>query len=113
MLENRIMQVFAYSTLSRLEFASRLGISNAVLSHISSGRNKAGMDLVLGVLTHFPEIDPEWLLLGKGEMLKKENSSRLQLWKDELFNQIEKMKIAQQDLSVKLQELESKVKELE
>lgn len=75
MLEIRILEVFKQSQLSRAEFAQALGISNAVLSHISSGRNKPSLDLVLALLDKFKDINPEWLLLGNGPMLRKDLAS--------------------------------------
>ena len=39
-----------------------------MLTHISSGRNKPGLDLITKILSRFPEISPDWLLLGEGEM---------------------------------------------
>ena len=75
MLEIRILEVFKHSQMSRVEFAQALGISNAVLSHISSGRNKPSLDLVLALLDKFKEIHPEWLLLGNGPMLRKDIES--------------------------------------
>jgi transcriptional regulator with XRE-family HTH domain len=69
MLEKRILEVFQYSKLSRQEFADKLKISNAVISHISSGRNKASMELIVNLLNSFPEIDTNWLIKGEGNML--------------------------------------------
>lgn len=113
MLENRIMQVFAYSNLSRLEFASRLGISNAVLSHISSGRNKASIDLVMGILTHFPEISSDWLLLEKGEMLRQDNARKLNLWKGQTLEDLNRIKQSHHDLQQQIIQLESTIMKLE
>jgi transcriptional regulator with XRE-family HTH domain len=64
----RFMDVFAYSGLSRLEFADRLKISPAVLSHISSGRNQPSLDLILALRRAYPEVSLDWLLLGAGSM---------------------------------------------
>lgn len=74
MLEKRILEVFQYSRLSRLEFADKLKISNAVISHISSGRNKASMELIVNLLNSFPEIDTNWLIKGEGNMLGGEDA---------------------------------------
>lgn len=60
--------------MSRTDFAAKLGISNAVLSHIASGRNKASLDFVIAILTKFPDISPDWLLLGRGEMKRGERN---------------------------------------
>ncbi len=107
------MQVFAHSTLSRIEFANRLGISNAVLSHISSGRNKAGMELVMGVLHHFPEISTEWLLFGKGHMLQSANATKTIMVKNELMNQINNLKQLHNSIAEQIKAIEEKLNELE
>lgn len=62
------MDVFGNSGLTRQEFADRLKISPAVLSHISSGRNQPSLDLILSLLQAYPDISPDWMLMGKGSM---------------------------------------------
>lgn len=66
------MEVFAYSGLSRLEFAERLKVSPAVLSHISSGRNQPSLDLILALRRAYPEISLDWMLLGTGSMKRSQ-----------------------------------------
>jgi hypothetical protein len=41
------------------------------VSHVLSGRNKPSLDFILKILTSYPEINPEWMLFGKGSMIKK------------------------------------------
>ena len=48
-------------------------MSTATLSHIASGRNKPSLDLVLSILTKQPNVNAEWLLFGRGSMLKKQH----------------------------------------
>ena len=101
MLEIRILEVFNYSQLSRLDFANKIGISNAVLSHLSSGRNKASTDLIISVLTNFEDISPEWLLFGQGDMLKSQKGQNINSIKHDLLyriDQIEKKKRELEDL---------------
>lgn len=109
MLETRILEVFAESGLSRQEFASRIGISNAVMSHISSGRNKASMDLVHSILTHFPDISPDWLLLGLGQMKRSQANVFPEELKTELLSRIRQLRDLQRDLHMKIQDLENKI----
>ncbi len=77
MVEAKILKVFQESKLSRMEFAQLLGISNAVMSHLASGRNKASLDLVITLLKHFPKINPEWLILDIGEMYKSDIDNKI------------------------------------
>lgn len=50
------------------QFAEEIGIQPSGMSHILSGRNNPSLDFVNKVLRRFPEIDANWLVLGKGEM---------------------------------------------
>ena len=112
-LEMRVLEVFTYSKLNRVEFADRLKISNAVISHISSGRNKAGMDLVVNLLLSFPEIDPDWLLFGKGEMLRGQASQRILQIKEELERKMNEVDLEQHVLKSKLENLKLIISKLE
>lgn len=53
-------------------FADSLDIGRAVISHILNGRNNPSLDVITRILKHMPNIDPEWLLTGKGSMYKNE-----------------------------------------
>jgi len=110
MLENRIIEVFQYSKLTRIELADRLKISNAVLSHISSGRNKASTELVLAILKEFPEISTDWLLLGEGKMLKKEHIAPNTV--EVLLNELQSVKNAHALTHERLSRLESELNKL-
>ena len=98
MLEIRIIDVFNYSRLSRQEFANKIGISNAVLSHISSGRNKASTDLIINILTNFDDISSDWLLFGHGDMLKSQKGQSIDIIKTDLVNRLNKIKDKQKEL---------------
>ncbi len=113
MLENRILEVFNQSNLSRQEFANKLNISNAVLSHISSGRNKASLDLVLNLLNAFPHINPEWLILGKGDMLISNKENELKRFKDQLNMKIDSLIISNKKLQDELLLMKSELNDLQ
>lgn len=106
MLEFRILEVFNYTQLSRIEFANKIGISNAVLSHLSSGRNKASTDLIISILTNFEDICPEWLLFGHGDMLRSQKGQNIDLIKTEMLyrvNKIDEKKKELEELIVEFQ----------
>jgi hypothetical protein len=69
-LNKRVLSVMEAKNLSKTAFASLLDISLPVLTHIGSGRNKPGIDLITKILTQFPDISPDWLLLGSGTMYR-------------------------------------------
>lgn len=56
--------------LSSSTLARMLEIQPSGISHLLSGRNKPSFDLVVKILRVFPDINPDWLLLDKGDMTR-------------------------------------------
>jgi transcriptional regulator with XRE-family HTH domain len=52
--------------LTAAQFADRIGVQRSVVSHVLSERNKPSLDFMVKIKTNFPEINLDWLLLGKG-----------------------------------------------
>jgi plasmid maintenance system antidote protein VapI len=69
----RVVEFLNHTGKSKSDFAVELGVSPAVISHISSGRNKVGLDLVQKILEHYPKVSPLWLVSGVGLMFEGEN----------------------------------------
>ena len=70
-LTNRIKKVAQEYGLTSTAFADQVEVPRPVISHIFSGRNRASLEVMQKVGIAFPEVDLEWLLYGKGQMLKK------------------------------------------
>ncbi len=69
-MNRRIKEIIRKKSLTNSAFADLLGIQRSGVSHILSGRNKPSIDFITKLLEKFPEIDAEWLILGKGNMYK-------------------------------------------
>lgn len=67
-IAQRILKIQKESKLDRKSFCEKLGISPAILSHISSGRNNPSLELIQKIIKQFSDINLDWLLLGKGKM---------------------------------------------
>ena len=65
---NRINLLLKAKNITARQFAEAIGIQPSGMSHIMSGRNNPSLDFVSKVIRRYPEIDANWLLLGKGEM---------------------------------------------
>lgn len=52
------------------QFARILDINPAIISHILAERNKPGVELLQKILSRFPQVSPDWLLLNSGEMFR-------------------------------------------
>ncbi|MBQ9309950.1 MAG: helix-turn-helix transcriptional regulator [Bacteroidales bacterium] len=56
--------------LSQAQFADELGVARASISHIIAGRNKPGFDFIENMSLHYPSLNLEWFITGKGRMYK-------------------------------------------
>ncbi|MFJ1431322.1 hypothetical protein ACILE2_11065 [Capnocytophaga canimorsus] len=66
----RILYFIEYKGITKYEFHKVNGFSNGFLD-----KDRAiGSDKCEKILENYPEISPEWLITGKGEMLKKEEN---------------------------------------
>ena len=70
-LNKRIVEIMVRFNHSKSSLALELGVSLPLITHITTGRNKPGIELLQRVLQRFPDINPIWLLLGEGEMQKE------------------------------------------
>jgi len=62
----RVKEFIDYKGITRYRFCQMLGFSNKFLDNSSNmGTDKAGK-----ILRYFPDLNPEWLLSGNGNMLK-------------------------------------------
>jgi len=62
-------------SLTATSLARLLDIQPSGISHILSGRNKPSFDFVVKILRAFPDINPDWLLLGDDRVYRDEISS--------------------------------------
>lgn len=69
----RIKQFIDFKQLSVRKFEEATGFSNGAFASQFKNNKTIGVDKVENILHVFPEIDPQWLLTGKGFMLKKDN----------------------------------------
>lgn len=54
--------------MTQNELAGRLGLSQGYISAVENGRDKANVEILVGLVMFFPDISPDWLLTGRGGM---------------------------------------------
>lgn len=65
----RIRLILRTKNLSASTFADEIGVQRSAISHILSGRNNPSLEFIQKILRRYPELNTEWVLSGKGEML--------------------------------------------
>ena len=69
-IDKRLRHLLENERLTSSQFAKIVGYRPSSISHILSGRNKPGFDFIQEILKKFDTINPEWLILGRGEIYK-------------------------------------------
>lgn len=75
-MNKRIQQFLEIENLSPSKLADMLGLQRSGISHILAGRNKPSYDFILKFLKTFPNINPDWLLMGKGKIYRNGESDQ-------------------------------------
>lgn len=71
MIQERILLLMKSLGLNPAQFADEIGVQRSSISHIISGRNNPSLDIVTKILNKFPDIDSNWLVIGKGSLVGK------------------------------------------
>jgi transcriptional regulator with XRE-family HTH domain len=56
---------------SATRLADEINVQRSGISHILSGRNQPSYDFMIKLLERFPDINTDWLMLGKGRMFRE------------------------------------------
>ncbi|MCD7850423.1 MAG: hypothetical protein LUH63_12265 [Parabacteroides sp.] len=59
--------------LNNNQLSSRAGLSNGLLGKARKNRSAMNSDSIEQILYAFPELDADWLLTGRGEMIRSTN----------------------------------------
>lgn len=69
-MNTRLKQFIAAENITQAQFADSINVVRASVSHILAGRNKPGYEFISGLMRHYPNLNLEWLMFGKGKMYK-------------------------------------------
>ena len=72
---SRLNQLLQVEGMSKSEFAERLDVAPATISHLLSGRNKPSCEIIRAIGEKFPELSLDWLINGNGKMFKNDDFS--------------------------------------
>lgn len=65
-MKDKIRKIIEDNCTSPADFARRVNIQPAAVSHLLSGRNNPSFELVQKILQSFPEINSDWFIMDKG-----------------------------------------------
>ncbi len=69
-IKDRIQKFIDFEHLTPAQFADEIGVQRSTISHILSGRNNPGYDVLVKILQRYKKLNAEWLILGTGNMIK-------------------------------------------
>ena len=82
----RIKQYIDYKGITNQNFEKLIGFSNGAFASQLKNNRTIGVDKLENILIAFPELNPEWLLTGNGEMIKTKSKKNV-LEKNEDINE--------------------------
>lgn len=77
-MKDRIQRILDYYQITASEFAKIIGVNASGISHILGGnRTHLSTETIIKLSQKFPEINLDWLILDKGEMISNSRQARL------------------------------------
>ena len=70
-MNTRLKQFLAAENISQSQFADTIRVVRASVSHVLSGRNNPSYEFIRAIMVAYPNLNIEWLLVGKGKMFKE------------------------------------------
>ena len=81
-MHTRLKQFLAAENLTQAQFADRIKIGKANISHVLAGRNKPGYDFITAIMSSFPQLNINWLFFGTGKMYGTAPSASVELQRE-------------------------------
>lgn len=113
---DRIKHVMEYYEETPASFAEKIGVNRSNLTHVFSGRNQPSLDFAKKVLTAFPEVSTEWLIMGVGKMIKDPDETPMvkkEFIQTDLFGSLDEEATAQAQAEAPTPVSEPEVKSVE
>ncbi len=106
-MKERLLKILKQYNLTSTRFADELGVQRSGISHILSGRNQPSYDFIVKLMKQYPEINPDWLIMGNGNMFRTAANEKINI-EPTLFSKIESNSIQQTTLEPPVISEESK-----
>ena len=117
-MNERLKQFIDYLGISTRNFEQKISTSNGQIARFLTKGTTIQSDIMSKIFDVFPDLNPDWLLLGKGEMLRSEaqktapsSAEAEKIWKEILAdkeNKIEALIRENERLRLQLEHLKKK-----
>lgn len=67
---SRIKKFIDFLEISNNEFGRTIGCSSAQITQMLTHKKNFGIDKLLNIISNYPNLNPNWLLIGEGSMLR-------------------------------------------
>lgn len=67
-VKDRIRELIDHSGLSNKDFAEKIDINPAIISHILSGRNNPSLHVIQQIINIYTNVNSDYLLTGRGQL---------------------------------------------
>lgn len=74
-MNTRLKQFLAAENITQAQFADKINVVRASVSHVLAGRNNPSFDFIKAMMSQYPNLNIEWLMFGKGKMYKDSQTS--------------------------------------
>lgn len=83
-ISERIALIINQKNLSVRAFSKSVSCADTTINNIIKAQSEPGYKLLVAILENYPDLSPEWLLLGEGSQYRQKEEDTVQINKDVL-----------------------------
>ena len=102
-MKDRIREIMEKEQMTQKDFAEVLGISQASLSSVLTGRTNPTTNHAAAIHRWFPKISTDWLLYGEGDMYEDGERERFAKEVETLVGDLQTAEAARQEVAREMQ----------
>ena len=88
-LQDRILIILKELEINHSQFADEIGVQRSSISHVLSGRNKPSFEFLQKLFQAYPQINADWLIIGREPMFLTSNEQGVSAVSDKSFDHSE------------------------
>lgn len=110
-INKRVAELLRILNVSQKDFADNIGISKSQINRIVSDKDSVGLIIIIKIVSHYKNVNLEWLILGQGTALKVDKKVNQKSGNEKLEKEISELKRMNAELEKKLEDALSRIKD--
>ncbi len=104
---DRLFEYIEYKDIRYTRLEKEIGLSNGYLNTQRKRKADLGEGVLVKIIDYCLDVNPEWLLLGKGKMIKEDSIASTESMQDSFLRRFEELSRENERLKIEIEQMKS------